>query len=71
MLGILDIILESGLEAEQASRVAQVRECTVGLLNLLNDILDFSKVPILQSGTHDLSRCLYGERFIFNVGFPP
>jgi signal transduction histidine kinase len=48
MLGILDIILESGLEAEQSVRLAQVKECTVGLLNLLNDILDFSKVHSLM-----------------------
>ncbi|GAQ92619.1 histidine kinase [Klebsormidium nitens] len=71
MLGILDIILESDLEAEQSVRVAQVKECTVGLLNLLNDILDFSKIQAghlqLEHVEFDLSNLLESLVDVFTV----
>jgi hypothetical protein len=50
MIGILDVVLESGLPAEQSFQVRQVKDCAVHQLNLLNEILDVSKVG------HDLSR---------------
>ncbi|GAQ77716.1 histidine kinase [Klebsormidium nitens] len=71
MLGILDIIQESGLEAEQSVRVAQVKECTVGLLNLLNDILDFSKIQAgqlqLETVEFDLGALLESLVDVFTV----
>jgi signal transduction histidine kinase len=44
MLGLLDMVLESELEAEQAARIQQVKDCALAQLTLLNDVLDFSKV---------------------------
>lgn len=49
MIGILDVVLESGLPPEQSEQVRQVKDCAVHQLNLLNEILDVSKVG------HDLS----------------
>ncbi|GAQ81629.1 hypothetical protein KFL_000860010, partial [Klebsormidium nitens] len=59
MLGLLDMILESSLDTEQAERVKQVKECALSQLNLLNDILDFSKI---EAGKMEL------ENEVFDIG---
>ncbi|TVP74063.1 MAG: PAS domain S-box protein [Rhodobacteraceae bacterium] len=44
VLGIADLLAETGLDAEQAAMLATLRESGWGLLGLLNDILDLAKV---------------------------
>lgn len=44
ILGLTDLLLDSGLTPEQREHAATVRECGETLLALLNDILDLSKV---------------------------
>ena len=44
VLGIADLLAETGLDADQAAMLATLRESGWGLLDLLNDILDLAKV---------------------------
>lgn len=44
VLGMLDMVLESSLEAEQRDQLLTAKNCAVSLLALLNDILDLSKI---------------------------
>ncbi len=44
VLGMLDMVLESGLEPEQRDQLLTAKNCAVSLLALLNDILDLSKI---------------------------
>ncbi|GAQ91229.1 histidine kinase [Klebsormidium nitens] len=71
MLGLLDMILESSLETEQADRVKQVKECALTQLNLLNDILDFSKIEAgkmqLDNEVFDIGNMLESLTDIFSV----
>lgn len=44
VLGMLDLMLHSEMNADQRSRVETARESARGLLTILNDVLDFSKL---------------------------
>ncbi|MBV1872394.1 MAG: response regulator [Gammaproteobacteria bacterium] len=44
VLGMLGLLMNSGLKAEQLHRASVARESAKSLLTLINDILDFSKV---------------------------
>ncbi|GAQ91845.1 histidine kinase [Klebsormidium nitens] len=71
MLGLLDVILESSLETDQADRVKQVKECALTQLKLLNDILDFSKIEAgkmqLENELFDIGNLLESLVDIFSV----
>jgi len=51
VLGFLDILADSGLDAQQRTLVDKVQKSSRSLLRILNDILDFSK---LDAGAVDL-----------------
>src|SRR5579864_7851025 len=44
VIGMLDLILEGGLEPEQAEQLQTAQSCAYSLLTLLNDLLDISKI---------------------------
>ncbi|MCW5978322.1 MAG: response regulator [Bryobacteraceae bacterium] len=44
VLGMIDVVLDSRLDADQAGQLRTARECALALLGLLNDILDLSKI---------------------------
>src|SRR5580700_11116162 len=44
LLGMLDVVLDSGLAADQREQLETAQRCAYSLLALLNDILDLSKI---------------------------
>jgi signal transduction histidine kinase/ActR/RegA family two-component response regulator len=44
VLGMLDVVLDSRLDADQREQLLTAKNCAVSLLALLNDILDLSKI---------------------------
>ncbi len=44
IIGMTDILLDTGLSTEQRDYALTIRRCSDGLLSVLNDILDFSKI---------------------------
>ncbi len=44
LLGMLDLVLDSGLSTEQKEQLETAQRCAYSLLALLNDILDLSKI---------------------------
>lgn len=53
VLGMIDIVLDSALEADQREHLLTAKECANALLTLLNDILDLSKI---EAGKMDIER---------------
>jgi two-component system sensor histidine kinase/response regulator len=53
VLGMLELLQDTGLDGEQASMVAVVRESASTLLTIIDDILDFSKI---EAGRLELER---------------
>ena len=51
IIGMTDLLAETGLDAEQLDFVRTVQDCGAGLLTVINDILDFSKI---EAGKLDL-----------------
>ena len=51
IIGMTDLLAETGLDAEQHDFVRTVQDCGTGLLTVINDILDFSKI---EAGKLDL-----------------
>jgi signal transduction histidine kinase/ActR/RegA family two-component response regulator len=44
VIGMTDLLLGTSLTEEQADYVETIRDCSVGLLDIINDILDLSKI---------------------------
>jgi signal transduction histidine kinase len=44
LLGMLDLVLDSGLSADQRDEIETAQRCAYSLLALLNDILDLTKI---------------------------
>ncbi len=44
VIGMVDLLLQTGLDSEQRGYAETVRSCGQGLLTVLNDILDWSKI---------------------------
>ena len=44
LLGMIDLVLDSGLSSEQREQLETAQRCAYSLLSLLNDILDLSKI---------------------------
>jgi signal transduction histidine kinase/DNA-binding response OmpR family regulator len=61
ILGMLDVVLESQLTAEQREELETAQRCAHSLLALLNDILDLSKI---ESGKMGLEMIPFSPRSI-------
>lgn len=53
VLGMIDLLADTPLDAEQRRLLARSRESSIALLTIINDILDFSKI---EAGKLDLER---------------
>ena len=62
VIGMLDLVLDSSLSADQRENLASARNCALSLLALLNDILDLSKIEagrmILEEIPYDIRELL-------------
>jgi PAS domain S-box-containing protein len=69
VLGMADLLLDTGLDPQQTEFAETIRECGRALLTIINDILDFSKIEAgkldlesidmsLRSTTEDVGRVL-------------
>lgn len=61
IIGMLDIALDSPLNAEQRDELETAQRCAHSLLALLNDILDFSKI---EAGKMTLERIPFDLKFL-------
>lgn len=44
IIGMIDLLMDTDLDEEQADNASTIKESSYALLNILNDILDFSKI---------------------------
>ena len=61
IIGMSDLLLDTGLDREQREYAETVRNAGDGLLSLINDILDFSKI---ESGKLELEEIPFDLRYI-------
>ena len=59
IIGMTDLILDSGLTAEQADCLRMVKVSSDSLLSLINEVLDFSKI---EAGKFQLDKTPFGLR---------
>ena len=77
VLGMAELLRDSGLSAEQEDQVARISRCGDSLLALLNDLLDFSKMEAgqlaLETVSFDLWHLVFDAAELFRsnlVGHP-
>jgi signal transduction histidine kinase len=62
IFGMIELALDTGLDAEQRDYLETARESTQGLMTVINDILDFSKIEAgklnLETVNFSLRECL-------------
>ncbi|MEW6164607.1 MAG: PAS domain S-box protein [Pseudomonadota bacterium] len=63
IIGMTQLALESGLDAEQAGLVRKAHGAAVSLLGILNDILDFSKI---EAGKLEFERIPFNLRTVID-----
>jgi len=61
LLGMLDLVLDSGLHADQREELETAQRCAYTLLALLNDILDLSKI---EAGKMLLEKIPFNVRMV-------
>ncbi len=61
IIGMIDLVLDSGLSPEQRDELETAQRCAHSLLALLNDILDLSKI---EAGKLTLERIPFDLRFV-------
>lgn len=59
MIGMIDLTLLTGLDAEQRENLQTAKSCADSLLNIINDILDFSKI---EAGKLLIERVAFSPR---------
>jgi len=64
ILGMLDIVLDSDLNADQREELLTAKECSVALLSLINDILDLSRI---EAGKLDLEQISFEPRTVIDA----
>lgn len=62
IIGMIDLVLDSGLSPEQRDELETAQRCAHSLLALLNDILDLSKI---EAGKLSLEHIPFDLRFVF------
>jgi len=63
LLGMLDVVLDSGLSTDQREQLETAQRCSYSLLALLNDILDLSKI---EAGKMLLEKIPYNVRSVLD-----
>ena len=61
LLGMIDLVLDSGLSLDQREQLETAQRCAYSLLSLLNDILDLSKI---EAGKMLLERIPFNFRVV-------
>jgi len=61
LLGMIDLVLDSGLSGEQREQLETAQRCAYSLLSLLNDILDLSKI---EAGKMMLERIPFNFKIV-------
>ena len=55
IMGMTQLLMNTGLDREQLEYISVARESTLGLLDIINDILDFSKIEAGQLSVEKIS----------------
>ena len=63
MVGMADLLAETGLDEEQMLFVETIKNSGAALLNMINDVLDYSKIEASKLSLHpevfDLEQCIH------------